>query len=200
MAMRQAEISINGITPLLQNNPQTVDRFNPYARRMAAINAKKTRRTDDDYRELQDIEVRAKIYFDEEVGIYIPATWVLAAIANNGYRVAKISRDDVRGALFTTEDKIKLHYDALDKVKTPEDIVGNPYFRINLTLPQGKGVRVIKAAPIFHKWHFATLVEFDDKIIDPDSLTRICEHMARYGGFGDFRPTFGRAIAEVRHV
>lgn len=199
MAMRQAQISINGITPLLQNNPQTVDRFNPYARRMAAINAKKTRRTDDDYRELQDIEVRAKIYFDDDLGIYVPASWMLAAIATNGFRVAKISRDSIRGACFTTEDKIKLHYDGMEKVKAPEDIVGNPHFRINMTLPQGQ-VRVVKAAPIFHKWKFSTLVEFDDKIIDPESLTRIAEHMARYGGFGDFRPTFGRAVAEVAHV
>ena len=38
------------------------------------------------------------------------------------------------------------------------------------------------------------------KIIDPDSLTRIVEHTSKYGGFGDFRPKFGRAIAEVKHV
>ena len=43
-------------------------------------------------------------------------------------------------------------------------------------------------------------MEFDDKIIDPDSLTRIVEHTARYVGFGDFRPKFGRATAEVAHV
>jgi hypothetical protein len=43
-------------------------------------------------------------------------------------------------------------------------------------------------------------VEFDDKIIDPDSLSRIIDHTARYGGFGDFRPKFGRASAEIKHV
>ena len=199
MAMRQAIIKINGINPLLQNNPQTVDRFNQYTKRMAQINAKKTRRTDDDYRELQDIEVRAKIYFDDAVGIYVPAHWLSAAIAATAFKVAKISRADIRGALFTTEEKIKLTYRDMDKVKTPQDIVGNPDFRINLTLKQGQ-VRVVKAVPIFHNWSFETTVEFDDKIIDPDSLTNIVEHMAKYGGFGDFRPTFGRAIAEVSHV
>jgi hypothetical protein len=61
-------------------------------------------------------------------------------------------------------------------------------------------VRVVKAFPIFHAWSFSTGVEFDDKIIDPDSLTRIVEHTARYVGFGDFRPKFGRATAEVAHV
>jgi hypothetical protein len=52
-------------------------------------------------------------------------------------------------------------------------------------------------APIFHNWSFETMLEFDDKTIDPSSLTHVVKHAARYGGFGDFRPTFGRATAEV---
>lgn len=199
MAMRQATIKVTGINPLLQNNPQTVDRFNQYTKSMAQINAKKTRRTDEDYRELQDIEVRAKMYFDENIGVYVPATWISSGIAATSFKVAKISKADIRGALFTTDDKIKLEYRDSRKVKKPADIVGNPNFRICLTLRQGQ-VRVVKAAPIFHEWSFETMVEYDDKIIDPDSLDRIVEHMAKYGGFGDFRPTFGRAIAEVSHV
>lgn len=199
MAMRNATVAVTGVTPLLMNNPQTVDRFNKFAKRMAAINAKKTRRTDDDYLELRDIEVESKVYFNEEDGIYVPATWLGEAIASAAFKVAKISRADIRGALFTTEDKLKLTFRDSDKVKSVEDIVKNPAFRICLTLPQGQ-VRVVKAFPIFHKWSFSTSVEFDDKIIDPDSLTRIIMHTAKYGGFGDFRPTFGRAVAEVSHV
>lgn len=198
MAMRSASVSITGIGPLLQNNPQTVDRFNKYTKRMAQINAKKTRRTDDDYRELQDIEVRAKVYFDDDIGIYVPATWLSSSIAATAFKVAKISKADIRGAVFITDNKLKLTYRDMGKVKTPQDIVGNPDFRIALTLKQGQ-VRVVKAAPIFHDWSFAAQVEFDDKIVDPDSLTRIIDHTAKYGGFGDFRPTFGRAIADVDH-
>lgn len=199
MSMRNANIKVTGVSPLLQNNPQTVDRFNRFAKRMSAINAKKTRRTDDDYLELRDLEMESKAYFDDEAGVYVPASWVAEAIACSAFKVAKISRADIRGALFTTDTKIKLNYRDSDKVKGIADIVKNDAFRICLTLPQGQ-VRVVKAFPIFHKWSFETGVEYDDKIIDPDSLTRITEHTAKYGGFGDFRPTFGRASAEVRHV
>lgn len=196
--MLSATVKITGISPLLQNNPQTVDRFNPYTKKMATINAKKTRRTDDDYRELHDIEIRSKIYFDESLGIYVPATWVSAAIEATAFKVAKISKADIRGALFAAEDKIKLAYRDSSKVKEPLDIVKNGDFRINLTLKQGQP-RIVKAFPIFHEWSFETTLEFDDKIIDPDSLTRIIQHVARYGGFGDFRPKFGRANADVKH-
>ena len=198
MPMRTATIKINGIAPLLQNNPQCVDRFNQYARQIKRINDKKTRRTDDDYIELGDLEVESKLYFDDSLGVYIPTTWLSAAIANNGFRVAKISKANIRGAVFMAEDKAKLSYHGDKGVKTAQDVIGDPEFRIKLKLPQ-QNVRICKAFPVFHQWNFSTSIEFDDKIIDPDSLTRIIEHAARYGGFGDFRPTFGRALAEVTH-
>lgn len=199
MPMRNAKISVTGVSPLLMNNPQTVDRFNRFAKRMAAINAKKTRRTDDDYLELRDLEMESKSYFDEGLGVYVPSSWVAEAVAVTAFRVAKISKADIRGAMFTTEEKIPLTYRDQDKVKALTDIVKNPNFRIILNLPQGQ-TRLAKAFPIFHQWSFSTEVEFDDKIIDPDSLTRIVEHTAKYGGFGDFRPKFGRAAAKVDHV
>jgi hypothetical protein len=84
----------------------------------------------------------------------------------------------------------------MDRVKTPEDIVKNDEFRHMMTLKQGQ-VRVVKAVPIFHDWSFVVGLEFDDKMIDPGSLEAIIHHAAKFGGFGDFRPTFGRATAEV---
>ena len=198
MSIQTLSATITGVSPLLQNNPQTVDRFNQYSRAMSRINSKKAKRTDDDYRELQDIEVRAKVYFDDELGVYVPATWVTSAIAANSFRTVKTSKADIRGAVFAMQDRIPLSYRDKSKVKKAEDIVANGSFRINLTLKQGQ-VRVVKAAPIFHDWSFSFGLEFDDKIIDPQSLQYVIEYSARYGGFGDFRPTFGRASAEVKH-
>jgi hypothetical protein len=196
--MRIANLKVVGVSPLLMNNPQTVDRFNRFAKRMAVINAKKTRRTDDDYLEMRDLEMESKSYFDDEMGVYVPSSWVAEAIATSAFRVAKLSRADIRGAMFTPEEKITLNFRDKDKIKTITDIVKNPDFRHLMILPQGQ-TRLAKAFPIFHKWSFETTLEFDDKIIDPDSLSRIIDHTAKYGGFGDFRPKFGRAIAEVNH-
>ena len=196
MAIRFLKAKFAGINPLLQNNPQTVDRFNPYTKAMKRINDKKTRRTDDDFLELKNIEVRAKIYWDDEIGIYVPATWVTSAIAGASFKRAKIAKADIRAGVFAVNDKIKLNYRDMNKVKTPDDIVGNPDFRLDMTLKQGM-VRVVKSVPIFHNWNFDCDLEFEDTVIDADSMTNIIGYVARYGGFGDFRPTFGRATAEV---
>ena len=198
MGIQTMTATITGIAPLLQNNPQTVDRFNPYTRAMSRINSKKTKRTDDDYIELRNLEIRSKIYFDDEIGVYVPSTWMTSAICGASFRVAKTGKTDIRAGVFATESRLPLRYADSNKVKTPDDLVGNPTFRHMMTLKQGQ-VRVVKAIPIFHKWSFTCGLEFDDKIIDAQTLEQIIVHSAKYGGFGDFRPTFGRATAEVNH-
>jgi hypothetical protein len=102
----------------------------------------------------------------------------------------------MRGGVFATEDKLKLTYDGMDKVKALADVVMNPKFRHRALLPQGQ-VRVPKDFPIFKNWSFETVIEFDDTVVDFNGLKQVVERTAKYVGFGDFRPTFGRAMAEV---
>jgi hypothetical protein len=199
MAIKQATVKITGIAPLLQNNPQTVDPFNRYTKAKKAITNKRTAKTDDDLIELGNLETESKIYFDDEIGVYVPATWLTEAINVTAFAVAKIGKAKMRGGLFATEPKVKLHYRDMGKVKTITDVVMNPAFRHRMLLKQGQ-VRVPKDAPIYHDWSFQTVIEFDDTVLDFGSLKRIVERAALYGGFGDFRPTFGRAKAEVTEL
>lgn len=199
MAIKQATVKITGIAPLLQNNPQTVDPFNRYTKAKKAITNKRTAKTDDDLIELGNLETESKIYFDDEIGVYVPSTWLTEAINVTAFAVAKIGKAKMRGGLFATEPKVKLHYRDMSKIKTITDVVMNPAFRHRMLLKQGQ-VRVPKDAPIYHDWSFQTVIEFDDTVLDFGSLKRIVERAALYGGFGDFRPTFGRAKAEVTEL
>ena len=196
MAIQQAIVKVTGVGPLLQNNPQTVDPFNRFAKAKKAITNKRVAKTDDDLIELGNLETESKIFFDENIGVYIPATWLTEAIICTGFAVAKIGRAKMRGGLFATENKVALNYRDKDKVSTITDVVMNPKFRHRMLLKQGQ-VRVPKDAPIFHNWSFQTVIEFDDSVVDFRTLTNIIQHASKYGGFGDFRPTFGRATAEV---
>ncbi len=198
MSIQQIRVKVTSQRPLLQNNPQTVDPFNRYTKLKKAITAKK-KKTDDDLIELGHIETESKIYFDDEIGVYIPATWMTESIIRNGFGIEKIGANKMRGGLFATEAKIALDYRGKNKVKAIDDIVMNPDFRHRMLLKQGQ-VRVPKDAPIFHDWSFETLLEFDDSVVDFGGMKRIIERSAMYGGYGDFRPTFGRGKAEVSDV
>jgi hypothetical protein len=195
MAIQIANVKITGINPLLQNNPQSVDPFNHYSKLKKAITNKRSK-TEDDLLELRDLETEAKIFFDATLGVYVPTNWLTAAVCSTAFAVAKIGKQKLRGGLFAAEQKAKLHYQGMEIVKTIEDVVKNERFRHSMILPQ-KGVRLCKDMPIFHNWHFTTQLEFDDTVVDLNSLTKIISHAAKYGGFGDFRPTFGRSTAEV---
>lgn len=184
-----------GTSPLLMNNPQTVDPFNKFSKLKKPLTSKK-QKTEEDLIELGNLDVESKLYFDELLGVYVPATWLTEAIITTAFAVAKIGRNKMRGGLFATEPKIPLTYADMKDVKRPSDVVYSQKFRHRMILPQ-QNVRIAKDAPIFHDWSFTTVIEFDDKIVDFPTLKRIVEHAAKYGGFGDFRPTFGRAVAEV---
>lgn len=194
--MKSLTVQIKGIEPLLINNPQAVDPFNKYSRAAKEITSKR-KKTDEDLLKLREIEIESKLYFDEKVGVWIPATWITAAIAAQSWAKAKIKKADIRSCVFVNESKIKLNYACMDKVKTKTDVVKNEMFHTVLNLKQGQ-VRVCKAAPIFNDWSVEFEILFDDTIINASDLKNLIEIAAKFGGFGDFRPTYGRALATFK--
>ena len=198
MAIQQMNVRISGIDYLLQNNPQSVDPFNEYRKAMKAITNKRLK-TEDDLIELGNIEVESKLYFSDELGVYVPSRWLSEAICTACYAIVKVAKKKARGGVFIAEHEIKLHYDNENLVKGISDIVKNKVFRHRAILKQGE-IRVTKDFPIFKNWWFETVIEYDDSVIDFGSLKSVIERTSMYGGFGDFRPTFGRAKAEVINV
>lgn len=194
--MKSLTVQIKGIEPLLINNPQAVDPFNKYSRAAKEITSKR-KKTDEDLLKLREIEIESKLYFDEKIGVWIPATWITAAIAAQSWAKAKIKKADIRSCVFVNESKIKLNYAGMDKVKTKTDVVKNEMFHTVLNLKQGQ-VRVCKAAPIFNDWSVEFEILFDDTIINASDLKNLIEIAAKFGGFGDFRPTYGRALATFK--
>jgi hypothetical protein len=166
---------------------------------MKRITDKKRGKTDDDRIELGNVETESKIYFDDKLGVYVPTRWLTEAICTGAFAVIKTGKDKMRGGIFATDEKAKLTYKDMGKVKAITDVVMNPLFRHRALLPQGQ-IRIPKDFPIFKDWSFSTVIEFDDSVVDFSGLKSVVERTAKYVGFGDFRPTFGRATAEVANV
>jgi len=194
MAISEMQFKIKGFAPLLLNNPQCADPLNKYTKLKKPITSKRSK-TDEDHAELADLEIRSKIYWDDDLGIYIPSTWVQAAINKVSFSVSKVSKTAMRGCLFMNEPKIKLNYKNESMVRGPIDVVKNSEFRHKMILPQGQ-VRLAKYFPIFHDWSFESSLEFDESVTTGRDLKIMLERACKYGGFGDFRPTFGRALVE----
>lgn len=198
MAIKTLTATFNGFSPLLQNNPQGINPFNPLQKEAASANKKyKADKTEENFIAEAQVGIRLRTFWDDELGVYVPTRWVSASIAKHAYsKYRTLSKDKVRAAVFTTADKVKLIYDGHKKVKTLDDVAKNNKFHTMIFQKIGMS-KVPKSMPIFHKWSFEVELEFDDSIIDVEQLTSILEYGAKYNGYGDFRPTYGRAICEV---
>ena len=193
--IRTATLNYSGLNSLLLNNPQTVDSLNKYSKALAVINKKRIK-TEEDINHRYELEVSAKVYWSDELGIQIPTSWIVASVAKVSHKVSKIAKADIRASFFPSDEYVKLKYEGESSIKKKDDIVLNEAYRWLFPTKQGQ-VKVMKAFPIFKDWSFSVDVEYEDSILPEEEMYRIAAHGAKYNGFGDFRPTFGRAILSV---
>lgn len=191
--IREITLRYIGLNPILQNNPQCVDPLNPLSKELQKIH-KKRNKTEEDILHRYDLEIASKIYWNGQ--IVVPTTWVTASVCKVSHKIAKIPKAEIRSAFIPCDDFVKLKYKGVDKVKTKEDIIKSQDHRHLSPIKQGQ-VKVMKAVPMFRDWSFEVSAEYDDTIIDEDTLVRVAEYGAKTVGFGDFRPTFGRCKMEV---
>ena len=134
MSIQQASVKITGIAPLLQNNPQTVDPFNAYAKAKKAITNKRTAKTEDDLFELGNLETEAKIYFDEKIGID-PKRLLAVTIMPCNAKKSECTLPTMRGedgipdvdvSITTRELDIMLRANHISPVHLPEEEFDSP--------------------------------------------------------------------------
>ena len=175
---------------LLMNNPQCVDPLNSYSKSAKEITGRK-KKSDADHLRLREIETEAKTFWCDELGVYIPSRWITASIANSAFAVAKIAKAKIRSSVFPTEERIKLRYEGEREIAAVSQVYANGHY-VTQNLKQGQ-VSVTKCHPAFRGWSFKTQLEIDTEILNFSDIKRIAEYASRYVGWGDFRPTFGRA-------
>jgi len=201
MAIRKFKVKVTGLEGmgLMTNNPQLVDPENQFTKDCSRLYlAAKKAKTPESYQASREMDIRAKMYFDPKVGVYIPGTWIRESIATASYKILGKgkSKDTMRASVFIEQQKIPLDYRGKSKVKTPLDIVGDSSFHNSMNVVQGQ-IRVMKSAPIYHDWSFSTDITFDDTVVTQEDLMNVLTHTSRLVGFGDWRPTYGLASAEV---
>jgi hypothetical protein len=194
--MKQLAFTVTGMSQLLISNPQAVDPFNKFSKAMKQITGKK-KKTEEDLLQLRELEVMSKLYFNDEQGVYIPSTWVLNAIQDVSFSQAKIAKKRMRGGVFIEGMTLKLNYEGMNTVKEAMDIVKNERFIHTQPVKQGQ-VKIMKSYPAFSKWSFDCEFTFDPEIVDESTLKDLINYACKYGGFGDFRPNYGRAKVEFK--
>lgn len=191
--MGQITIKITGNRPLLMHSLRLLNKFDPLTKEKARYTSVR-KKTEADEIEIQRIEWLGSLYHDEQLGPYLPAENIEAAIVE-GAKLSKGGRDVKRG-VSVMEDRVRLDYDG------PRDIKGL-YNGGDSKFIDARGVRnqsnrIIRCRPIFLKWSATFTVDYDSTMIkSADALIGFISDAGRYCGIGDYRPRFGRFDVEV---
>lgn len=191
--MARFRITCTGVKPLLMHNSRLSNPLNEVAKAMKRISGKRVK-TDDDYEELARLEHLGGLYWDDEVGPYIPGQNFERCLVDAG-RITKSGKKIERG-VFVETDVNPLSYDG------PRDIDGlwkDQNFRFAASVKVTTN-RVTRTRPYFKEWSVDAEGMFDPAVISVDELREIAQTAGTMIGLGDWRPRFGRFEATVEKI
>lgn len=191
--MARFRITCTGTTPLLMHNARLSNPLDEVARAMKRVSSKRVK-TEEDYEELARLEHMGGLYFDSDVGPYLPGQNFERCLVDAA-RITKAGKKIERG-VFVETDVNPLSYDG------PRDIAGlwkDENFRHAASVKVTTN-RVTRTRPQFREWSVEAEGMFDAAVINLAELQEIADTAGRMIGMGDWRPRFGRFVAEVEKV
>lgn len=192
--MKQIKCEFHGISPLIMHSCQCVNPLHPITLEMKKINAKKKNKTEEDLIVLSDLEWEAGLYYDESVGIYIPAENIEATI-REGAKARRKGKDIVKG--FQCEDMM-IPLDIGENL-TKEEMKKDFRFR-DVRAMRVMSSRVMRTRPRFNMWNLTFIALYDEKIISFNEIVDAIEYAGQYVGLCDSRPKYGKFVSKVEEL
>jgi len=194
--IKTLKVTITGLTPLVMKSSQTVDPDNEYAAAMKKISAKGAKKTPADREKLRWLDWRGGLYWDDELGVYAPSSWIEGTV-RDGARKFRKGKDVIAG-LVCLDDVIPLEYGK--KAKTPEALYTQTGAVDWRYIVIGR-VKVMRARPRFDTWSLTFRVQIVTEVVSVESVKDALMKAGLVCGVGDYRPKFGRfAVTSFEEV
>ena len=184
-------ITLTGTAPLLMHNSRLANPLDPATKAIKKITGKR-KLTDEDLEEKFRLQFLGSLYHDEHVGPFIPSDNIWRSL----YDAAKKTKMGVKvkEGVFIMTDVNPLAYGG------PRDTAAlwdNENYRFMSTVVIGRS-RVPSCRPIFRDWKVEAEGVLDPRILEPSDLEAIGDTAGSLIGLGDWRPRYGRYVAEVK--
>lgn len=183
--MKQIEIEIKGVTPLMMHSERLANPFDPITKEIKASTGKR-KKTEDDLLEIARLEWLGGLYYDADVGVHIPGYNMLGAIIGGG-KIHKLGTAIKRAAI-VVEDKIPLIYAG---PRDPDTLFNDKRFVDVRSVKIGTS-KVARCRPVFSGWGLKFTLAYDETSIQGNELLRCISDAGAMVGLGDYRPRFGR--------
>jgi hypothetical protein len=188
-------ISMTGTAPLLQHNIRLADPLDPWTKALKSLNAKRSK-TEDDHAEVQRIEWYGGIYFDDEIGVYVPTTWLEGSLIKGGSLYGR-KGTLVQRALLFKDERVALMIPG--PRKNLDALWEDGSYRDTRAVGVQRA-KVSRTRPIFRQWSVEAEAYLDTNELDLDVLEQIADKAGLQVGIGDYRPRYGRFDAVIKQV
>lgn len=190
--LKHVEIIFIGTRPLLMSNGRmALGAFEPHAKAVKEITDKR-KKTETDLAEKARLEWRGFLYYDEEVGPYIPSENIEKCLVM-GARKHKLGTYLEQG-FQVDQEIVPLEYDGPRHIDELE--AAGERFQFNTGVKQGSG-RVLKRRPKFDGWSLRFTATYDPAVCDLDYIVTAASTAGDRIGLGDWRPRYGRFEGKV---
>lgn len=183
-----------GTAPLLMHNIRLADDQDPYVREIKKLTAKKTKKTDDDKMEIDRLSFAGGLYWDEDLGPFMPAENIFRCLMEAG-SLTRSGKKIERGVIFEGT-RARLEYDGPRDIESLWGDNGQSLF-VDRRMVAVQRQRIPRVRPIFPNWALSIGVEIDPQVIDHDEFEDIAEKAGRLIGIGDYRRFYGKFEGKV---
>lgn len=179
------EFRIRGVVPLLLHNGRLADPLNAFSQRLKAVTSKR-KKTEDDYRQMAEIEWYGGLY-TQEGKVIIPGNVIEAMLID---AAKKTRQGSAAKAGLMCMDDFPLIYEG------PQDIDelwkgGEHVLTCGVRV---RGSRVMRTRPKFDEWSLYFSVLYEPSLLDENDVRKFVKTAGEIVGLCDWRPRFGRFV------
>lgn len=191
--MKQIKVEMHGLTPIILHSCQCVNPLHPIAIEIKRITSKR-KKTEEDIQKLSDLEWEGGLYWDDEIGVYIPADNIEATI-REGAKARKLGKHFQKG--FQVDD-LKIPLDYKEKL-TKEQLCSDVRYR-DVRPMKVQQSRVIRTRPRFNTWNLSFRASYDENILQFNDVVEAFEYAGQYVGLCDSRPKYGKFSSRIEEL
>lgn len=192
--MKNIRCEWKGTTPLIMHSCRGVNPLDPLVIELKKLTAIR-KKTDDDLRQISDIEWELGLYWDDNLGLYIPADNIIKSV-QEGAQVRKRGKDIAKG-FDITEMMVPLD---IGESLTKDQLREQYRFR-DVRAMSVMRAKVNRTRPRFTNWKLCFSVQYDEKILDISTIADAMEYAGSYIGICDSRTRkYGRFVCNIEEL
>ena len=192
--MKNLKVTFRGTTPILLNSCATVNPLHPISIERKEYTSKR-KKTEEDLIKLAELDFLASMYYDKEIGVYIPAENIEATIINGGKNNKK--GKDIQKYCRVKDFKVQLNYGEnlnIDELK--KRMIEFSDTRAVVV----NRARVMKTRARFNNWEITFNYSYNEDAIDLKEVVSAIEYAGEYVGLCDYRARYGHFVSIIEEL